>query len=102
MSTPVDAAEELVVWHSWRGDEKAAIDRAAEAFGASHGVEVTCVAIPFGGFDAKVETAVPRGNGPDVWIAGHSPIGRWIPMGLLVPTAPEGDALPSAAAALVV
>lgn len=93
-------ASELTVWHTWRGEEQAAIEAASARWGAEHGVDVQCVAFPFGGFDGKVETAIPRGNGPDVFVAGHSAIGRWIPMGLLVPVDREETAVPAAADAL--
>jgi arabinogalactan oligomer/maltooligosaccharide transport system permease protein len=97
----VASATELTVWHTWRGEEQAAIEAAGRVWGEANGVDVQVVAYPFGGFDAKVETAIPRGNGPDVFVAGHSALGRWVPMGLLVPVERDADALPVAADAVV-
>jgi arabinogalactan oligomer/maltooligosaccharide transport system permease protein len=101
---PIAAAaapsRELTVWHTWRGEEQRAIEAAAAQWGAANDVAVLCVAYPFGGFDAKLETAIPRGNGPDVFVAGHSGLGRWVPMGLLVPVDREPHALPTAADAM--
>ena len=89
-------AADLVVWHAYRGDEARAIEAAAEAWGGSAEVEVQVVAIPFGAFDAKVETAIPRGNGPDLFISGHGNIGKWRSMDLLQPwTDPLDDHRPA-------
>ena len=78
-------AAEVNVWHAYRGDEAAAIEQAAEQWGEANGVSVKTVAIPFGAFDSKVETAVPRGNGPDLFIAGHASLGKWDAMKLVQP-----------------
>ena len=43
------------------------------------------VALPFGAFDSKLETAIPRGNGPDLFIAAHDRLGHWAASGLLEP-----------------
>ncbi|MEZ5397937.1 MAG: extracellular solute-binding protein [Bryobacterales bacterium] len=82
-------AGELVLWHAYRGGESDAIEQAAAAWGREHDVDVTVVALPFGAFDSKIETAVPRGNGPDLFIAPHANLGKWVPMGVVQPwTAP--------------
>jgi len=79
------SATEIVVWHSYRGAEEKAIEEVAEAFRAQTGHTVSTVAIPFGAFDSKVETAIPRGNGPDLFIAAHGSLGKWSTMGLVQP-----------------
>ena len=84
----VAGAADLNVWHAYRGDEAAALERAAEVWGDQNGVTVSTLAIPFGAFDSKVETAVPRGNGPDLFIAGHASLGKWDAMGLVQPLDP--------------
>ncbi len=81
----VAGAAEINVWHSYRGDERAAIEQAAKTWGDANGVTVKAVALPFGAFDSKVETAVPRGNGPDLFIAAHASLGKWDAMGLVQP-----------------
>jgi len=80
---------DLTVWHAYRGEEAQAIDEAAAAWGDANGHTVKTVAVPFGAFDSKLETAVPRGNGPDVFLAGHASLGKWTGMGLIDP--PEAD-----------
>ena len=84
----VAGATGIDLWHAYRGDEAAAIERAAEHWGEAQGVEVRVLAIPFGAFDAKVETAIPRGNGPDLFIAAHASLGKWDAMGLVQPIDP--------------
>lgn len=85
----VATADEVVVWTSWRGAEEDGLAAVVAKFQADTGHTVTTVALPFGAFDSKVETAVPRGNGPDVMIAGHSTVGKWSGMGILDPA--DGD-----------
>ena len=38
---------------------------------AGKGVKVTTLAVPFDAFNDKITAAVPRGKGPDVFIAGQ-------------------------------
>ena len=87
----VEAEPPLVVWHAYRGQEEIALVEAAEAWGEEQGVTVETVALPFGAFDSKLETAIPRGNGPDLFVAAHSGLGKWVAMDLLepVPTHPD-------------
>src|SRR5574337_305311 len=86
------AGDELLVWHSYRGEEKDALEQAAAAWSASSGVRVELVDLPFGAFDSKVETAIPRGNGPDLFVANHANLGKWVAMDLLDPW--DGDPAP--------
>src|SRR5688500_12286162 len=82
----IDAdAGELVLWHSYRGEEKAALEEAASTWGRAHDTTVPSVSLPFGAFDSKLETAVPRGNGPDLFVAAHGNLGKWTGMGLVEP-----------------
>ncbi len=78
-------AGDVVVWHAYRGAEEAALQEVVDAFEADSDVQVSLVALPFGGFGSKVETAIPRGNGPDLFIAGHDSVVKWSQMGILDP-----------------
>jgi len=92
---------ELTVWHAYRGEERQAIEELASAWGEANGHTVEAVALPFGAFDSKLETAVPRGNGPDLFLAGHASLGKWTDMGLIEPwTDPLDGHLPSTVAAV--
>jgi len=82
--TPLRAAAEteIVVWHAYRAAEKAAIEKVAAAYGASHpGVKVTTLAVPYDAFADKISAAVPRGKGPDIFIYAQDRLGGWIEAG---------------------
>ena len=90
----------VVVWHAYHGAEEQALVDVAEAVEARTGADVQIVAVPFGGFDAKVETAVPRGNGPDLLISGHANIGKWSKLGVIEPLTPIAGLRPFTVEAL--
>ena len=76
------AEKEIVVWHAYRAAEKAAIEKVAAAYGASHpGIKVTTLAVPYDAFADKISAAVPRGKGPDVFIYAQDRLGGWIEAG---------------------
>jgi arabinogalactan oligomer/maltooligosaccharide transport system substrate-binding protein len=76
------AEKEIVVWHAYRAAEKAAIEKVAAAYTASHpGVKVTTLAVPYDAFADKISAAVPRGKGPDVFIYAQDRLGGWIEAG---------------------
>ena len=83
-------AAQLKLWHAYRGAEEQALEEAAKAWGAESGHEIVPVALPFGAFDSKAETAIPRGNGPDLLIASHSSLGKWAGLGIVQATGPHG------------
>lgn len=84
--------EEITVWHAYRGAEQAALESVGRAYTAQTGQPVRFVELPFGAFTSKVETAIPRGNGPDLFVASHDNLGKWTAMGLIepLPRAPLG------------
>ena len=87
-----DAAAEdeaLRLWHAYRGKEAVALTQAAEAYTAQTGVRIQLTATPFGAFEKKLETAIPRGNGPDLFIAAHGNLGKWQDLDLMQAVEPE-------------
>lgn len=81
-----DGTPELVVWHAYRGAELTALETLARRFEAevrTHRVRL--VGIPYDAFPNKVSVAVPRGNGPDLFIFAHDRVGDWAASGLLEP-----------------
>jgi arabinogalactan oligomer/maltooligosaccharide transport system substrate-binding protein len=77
-------AVEIVVWHAYRAEEKAALEKAAAAFNASpaaKGNKVTTLAVPYDAFADKISAAVPRGKGPDIFIYAQDRLGGWIEAG---------------------
>jgi arabinogalactan oligomer / maltooligosaccharide transport system substrate-binding protein len=77
------AAQELVVWHAYRAEEKAAFEKVVAAYNASKGgkVKVTTLAVPYDAFADKITAAVPRGKGPDIFIYAQDRLGGWIEAG---------------------
>jgi arabinogalactan oligomer/maltooligosaccharide transport system permease protein len=79
VSSSAAAQEErrVVVWHAYQqgGDEERALREVARAFMREHrGVRVAIVAQPFGAYASKLESAIPTGNGPDLFIDAHNRI----------------------------
>ncbi len=99
--------DELLLWHSLRGDERRAIDRLAEDWNREHPEEtVRPLAVPYDAYANKLTNAIPRNNGPDLFIAAHERIGDWSRSGLLSPLdekdfapLPKRDFLPATLAA---
>jgi arabinogalactan oligomer / maltooligosaccharide transport system substrate-binding protein len=81
----VTAAQEarLVVWHAYRGAEKAAFEKVIAAYNArpSTKVKVDPLAVPYDAFADKITATVTRGKGPDVFIYAQDKLGGWIEAG---------------------
>jgi len=78
------AQTEIVVWHSYRGEEKTALEKVVAAYNAAkaaRGVKVTTLAVPFDAFADKITAAVPRGKGPDIFIYAQDRLGGWVEAG---------------------
>ncbi|HSN15725.1 MAG TPA: extracellular solute-binding protein [Anaeromyxobacteraceae bacterium] len=73
----------LVVWHAYRGAEKAAFEKVIAAYNArpSTRVKVDPLAVPYDAFADKITAAVPRGKGPDVFVYAQDRLGGWIEAG---------------------
>jgi arabinogalactan oligomer/maltooligosaccharide transport system permease protein len=68
----------VVVWHSYAGLEKQALEELADAWTAAHPeAPVHLVAVPYSAFADKLTSAIPNGNGPDLFIYSHDRIGDW-------------------------
>ena len=75
-------AAELVVWHAYRAEEKAALEKVAAAYNARQkAVKVTTLAVPYDAFADKITAAVPRGRGPDIFNYELDRLGGWIEAG---------------------
>jgi arabinogalactan oligomer/maltooligosaccharide transport system permease protein len=81
----------IVVWHAYRGGEQKALEQVASRWSGRTGTKVTLLAVPYDAYAAKLEAAIPRGNGPDVFVSPHERLGSYVQNGLV---APVGDALP--------
>lgn len=86
-------AQRLVLWHAYRGDEQRALEGAVEAWRATRpGVRVEVLAMPFESYASKLESAIPHGNGPDLFIDAHERVTSYRARGLLAPVASLGEA----------
>ena len=87
LAAPALAQKEVVVWHAYRAEEKAALEKVVAAYNAANaakGVKVTTLAVPYDAFADKITAAVPRGKGPDIFIYAQDRLGGWIEAGKTV------------------
>ncbi len=74
------------LWHGYRGQEKAAIESVTRAFNLAHeDVQVKLLAVPFDALNDKLQSTIPLGNGPDVFVFAQDYIGTWAEQGLIIP-----------------
>lgn len=74
------------VWHAYRGEEEVALGRVARAFEREHsGTRIVLLAQPFGAYASKLESAIPTGNGPDLFIDAHDRVASYASSGLIAP-----------------
>ncbi|KUJ83621.1 hypothetical protein AWR36_007160 [Microbulbifer flavimaris] len=78
-------SRELLLWHGYRGAERQALDALLEEFNRAHPeTPVRALAVPFGSFPDKLSAALPRGQGPDLFIYAHDRIGGWSETGHMI------------------
>lgn len=83
----------VVLWHAYRGDEQAALERVVGDYRARNpGVEVELLAVPFDAYAAKLESAIPSGHGPDLFIDTHARLGAFVAAHLVAPAPAFDDA----------
>lgn len=76
------AQEELLLWHGYRGAERQALEQLLADYNRRQSrVEVKALAVPFGSYADKLSAALPRGQGPDLFIFAHDRIGGWASAG---------------------
>ena len=76
----------IVIWHAYRGEEKAAIEEVAKNFNLTHeDSQVSLLAVPFDALADKVSASVPREKGPDLFIYAQDRLGGWIVAGIAEP-----------------
>jgi maltose-binding protein MalE len=85
-ATDDDERRAVLLWHSYQGTERTALERAAAAFNAdSEEVRVRLVSVPYAAFADKITNAIPNGNGPDLFIFAHDRMGDWVATGVIEP-----------------
>jgi arabinogalactan oligomer/maltooligosaccharide transport system permease protein len=84
--------EPLVLWHAYGDGEAEALAKVLAAFEAANpGERVQAVRLPFGVLASRLESAVPTGNGPDLFIDAHERLGRYAQRGVVQPLDPTAD-----------
>jgi arabinogalactan oligomer/maltooligosaccharide transport system permease protein len=79
------AQRTITVWHPYRGAEQRAFDQVLRAFERDRpGVSVQTLAVPFDAYAAKLEAAIPRGNGPDLFVDAHERIPSYLARRIIV------------------
>jgi arabinogalactan oligomer / maltooligosaccharide transport system permease protein len=82
----------VVVWHPYRGGEQKALEKVASEWEKTSGIKVTLLSVPYEAYLAKLEAAIPRGNGPDVFVSPHNRLGEYLLHILVAPIADTKDA----------
>jgi len=75
----------LVLWHAYRGEEASALLASLKRFESEQGRAVRTLQLPHQAFNNKLLAAIPRGNGPDLWIGAHDRVGDYAEAGLIEP-----------------
>jgi arabinogalactan oligomer / maltooligosaccharide transport system permease protein len=93
---------ELLMWHAYSGSEQEGLIEAVQRYNAAHpDLPINPQFIPYGSYSSKLRSAIPRDNGPDLFIyPAHEPIGGWVEAGLLAPVDLPDGYLPRAAEAV--
>lgn len=89
LSMPAAAeTKEIVLWHGYRAEEKAALEKVIAQFNAaqaSKGIQVKTLAVPYDAYADKISATVPLGKGPDLFIFAQDRLGGWIEAGNMEP-----------------
>jgi len=77
---------ELVLWHSYFGLEQKALEKLVREYNALPGsMHVRLLQVSFDNLPQKITNAIPRGQGPDLFIFAHDRLGDWTGKRLIEP-----------------
>ena len=77
---------EIKVWHSYRDAEQVAFEDLLQQYDAAHPeLTLNVLAVAYDSYASKLEAAIPRHNGPDLFVYAHEKIGTWVQDGLIQP-----------------
>ena len=74
----IASAQPLQLWHAYGGAEEEALREAVRAYEEETGEHVELLAVAFGAYASKLQSAIPTGRGPDVFIDAHERLARRI------------------------
>jgi arabinogalactan oligomer/maltooligosaccharide transport system substrate-binding protein len=78
----------LILWHAYRAEERSALEYTARQWnekGRKNFPPLKLLAVPFDAFTDKISAAIPRGHGPDLFIAAHDRVGDWAESKIIEP-----------------
>lgn len=76
----------VVLWHAYQDAERDALAASAARWNAEHPeMPLELVGVPYGAFADKLTSAIPGGNGPDLFIYPQDRIGDWAESGVIEP-----------------
>lgn len=76
----------VVLWHAYQDAERDALAETAARWNAEHpDMPLEVVGVPHSGFADKLSSAIPGGNGPDLFIYPQDRIGDWAESGVIEP-----------------
>ena len=85
-SCTVFSATRIVLWHSYRGQEKNALEKIVNQYNISQQKNrVETLQVPHDAYPDKISAAIPRGKGPDIFIFAQDRIGDWAAKDVIQP-----------------
>lgn len=76
----------VTLWHTYTGTERTTLEALAADWNRAHPERsLAVVAMPYDGFGDKLSSAIPNGNGPDLFVYAHDRLGDWTAGGLVEP-----------------
>ena len=76
----------MVLWHAYSGNERIALEGSVARYNQRHPeAPLLAVAVPYAGMADKLASAIPHGNGPDIFIYPHDRLGDWVSAGTIEP-----------------
>ena len=81
-----DSPKTLKVWHAYRDAEAHVLEDILKQYDKQHPeISLEVLPVAYDAYASKLVSAIPRNNGPDVFIYAHEKIGSWSEMGLIEP-----------------
>jgi arabinogalactan oligomer/maltooligosaccharide transport system permease protein len=86
-------AEPVTLWYAYLGNEQDALNQVVASWNEAHpDSPVVAMQIPFEAYANRLETTIPRGNGPDLFIFSTEKIQTWARTGLVDPVETDPSA----------
>ncbi len=86
LASGCDRSHGVVLWHAYQGAEAQALSASVARWNAAHPeTPVELVGVPYNSFGDKLTSAIPGGNGPDLFIYPQDRIGDWAEAQIIEP-----------------